>query len=69
MQINQNDVDDDEMDGDDEGSGRNIRLYLCIGLFFVLLFTVFCLILWGASKAYKPKISVKVRSKFHVVLS
>lgn len=54
------DGDDEEMDGRDEGSRRNVRLYVCIGFFFVLLFTVFCLILWGASKPYKPKIIVKV---------
>ncbi|KAK1588298.1 hypothetical protein Q3G72_021810 [Acer saccharum] len=53
------DDDDDELDGLHSGSERNVRLYLCIALFFVMLFTVFCLILWGASKAYKPKISVK----------
>ncbi|KAJ9132672.1 hypothetical protein P3X46_033512 [Hevea brasiliensis] len=56
VQINQDDNDDDEMDDDDGGSARNVRLYLCGFLFFVLLFTIFCLILWGASKAYKPKI-------------
>lgn len=61
VQINQDDDDDDdEMDGDDGGSARNVRLYLCGFLFFVLLFTIFCLILWGASKAYKPEILVKV---------
>ncbi|OAY37420.1 uncharacterized protein LOC110626096 [Manihot esculenta] len=60
VQINQDDDDDDdEMDGDDGGSARNVRLYLCGFLFFVLLFTIFCLILWGASKAYKPEILVK----------
>ena len=50
-----------DKDGDDWGSGaRNVRLYFFGFLFFVLLFTVFCLILWGASKAYEPEISVKV---------
>jgi len=50
-----------DKDGDDWGSGaRNVRLYFIGFLFFVLLFTVFCLILWGASKAYEPEISVKV---------
>ncbi|KAH8510445.1 hypothetical protein Peur_052121 [Populus x canadensis] len=49
-----------DKDGDDWGSGaRNVRLYFIGFLFFVLLFTVFCLILWGASKAYEPEISVK----------
>ncbi|KAJ9189484.1 hypothetical protein P3X46_000769 [Hevea brasiliensis] len=59
VRINQDDNDDDEMDDDDGGSARNVRLYLCGFLFFVLLFTIFCLILWGASKAYKPEILVK----------
>ncbi|OAY52250.1 uncharacterized protein LOC110613181 [Manihot esculenta] len=59
VKINQDDNDDDEMDGDDGGSTRNVRLYLFGLIIFVLLFTIFCLILWGASKAYKPEIFVK----------
>ncbi|KAF2301916.1 hypothetical protein GH714_030388 [Hevea brasiliensis] len=59
VRINHDDNDGDEMDDDDGGSARNVRLYLCGFLFFVLLFTIFCLILWGASKAYKPEILVK----------
>ncbi|XP_028777647.1 uncharacterized protein LOC114734235 [Neltuma alba] len=55
--------DDDDHDDDvgdaDQGSGHNIRLYLCFILLFVLLFTVFSLILWGASKSYGPKVLVK----------
>ncbi|KDP47153.1 hypothetical protein JCGZ_00044 [Jatropha curcas] len=58
-QRNDDDDDDDEIDGDDYGSGRNVRLFACGFLFFVLLFSMFCLILWGASKAYKPQILVK----------
>ncbi|EEF33962.1 uncharacterized protein LOC8265944 [Ricinus communis] len=71
VQINHGHDDDDDDDDDDDnggemggryyghGSARNIRLYICGFLFFVLLFTIFCLILWGASKAYKPQIIVK----------
>ncbi|XP_031264134.1 uncharacterized protein LOC116122425 [Pistacia vera] len=58
VQLHQDD-DDDETDGRYGGSTDKVRLYLCICLFFVVMFTVFCLILWGASKAYKPKIIVK----------
>lgn len=55
------DDDDDDEDGiAGEDSGRNIRLYFCFFLLFVLLFTVFSLILWGASKNYDPKVFVKV---------
>lgn len=55
------DDDDDEMDGVDESRARNVRLYFCAVLIFFGLFTMFSLILWGASKGYKPKIFVKVR--------
>ncbi|CAK7329407.1 unnamed protein product [Dovyalis caffra] len=48
---------DDDKDGG--GGARNVRLYFIGFLIFVLLFTVFCLILWGASKAYTPEILVK----------
>ncbi|KAM1453969.1 hypothetical protein FF1_003559 [Malus domestica] len=44
---------------DDGGPARNIRLYFCFALLFVVLFTVFSLILWGASKAYEPRVIVK----------
>uniref|UniRef100_A0A6N2LF93 Late embryogenesis abundant protein LEA-2 subgroup domain-containing protein n=1 Tax=Salix viminalis TaxID=40686 RepID=A0A6N2LF93_SALVM len=58
-----NDEDGGDHDGDDEedggGGARKVKLYFIGFLFFVLLFTVFCLILWGASKAYKPEILVK----------
>ncbi|KAM1483188.1 hypothetical protein TB2_034622 [Malus domestica] len=52
---------DDENDSafDDGGPARNIRLYFCFALLFVVLFTVFSLILWGASKAYEPRVIVK----------
>ncbi|KAK9287480.1 hypothetical protein L1049_015901 [Liquidambar formosana] len=53
--------DDDEEDGDGDGGGsaHKVRLYLCFVVGFVALFTVFSLILWGASKTYRPKIFVK----------
>ncbi|XP_057456727.1 uncharacterized protein LOC130747729 [Lotus japonicus] len=55
---------DDDLDDDDENdavydSTRNIRLYFCFFLLFVLLFTTFSLILWGASKSYKPRVIIK----------
>ncbi|KAF5745785.1 hypothetical protein HS088_TW07G01379 [Tripterygium wilfordii] len=60
VQIDREDDDDDnEMDGDDRGPSRNVRLVVCGVLGFVVLFTTFSLILWGASKSYNPKIIVK----------
>ncbi|XP_050261831.1 uncharacterized protein LOC126706426 [Quercus robur] len=53
------DEDDEENGGYFGGSGRSVRLYFCFVFLFVLLFTVFSLILWGASKSYKPKVFVK----------
>lgn len=56
------DGDLDEDDDDDDAfnnSSRNVRLYFCFFLLFVLLFTLFSFILWGASKSYKPRIIVK----------
>nr|AST13890.1 late embryogenisis abundant protein 5 [Betula platyphylla] len=51
--------DDDDGDGNSAGFCRNVRLYICFVILFVSLFTVFSLILWGASKSYKPKVFVK----------
>ncbi|KAH7518328.1 hypothetical protein FEM48_Zijuj09G0159700 [Ziziphus jujuba var. spinosa] len=51
--------DDDEYDSGTAGPCRNVRLYFCFALLFVVLFTVFSLILWGASKSYKPEIVVE----------
>lgn len=62
VQLHQDDDDDDETYGRNGGSVGKLRLYVCVGLFFVFMFTVFCLILWGASKAYRPKIIVKVHA-------
>jgi len=39
-----------------------VRLYICFVFLFVVLFSVFSLILWSASKGYKPKVFVKVLS-------
>nr|ADE76556.1 unknown [Picea sitchensis] len=57
---------------DDNSDGRKILPRRChIVLFvlcFALLFAVFCLALWGASRPYKPKVILKsiVFSDFHV---
>lgn len=52
---------DDETDGgDDDDPFRTVRLYAWLLLSLVLLFTIFSLILWGASKSYPPKVVVKV---------
>ncbi|EXB95371.1 hypothetical protein L484_014344 [Morus notabilis] len=51
--------DDDDDDRNDYGPGRNVRLCFCFALFFVVLFTLFSLILWGASKSYKPQVVVE----------
>ncbi|KAK9944307.1 hypothetical protein M0R45_009880 [Rubus argutus] len=59
------DGDDDSDDGQNDAAlgktspGRNVRLYLFFALLFFVLFTLFSLILWGASKSYKPQVVVK----------
>ena len=58
------DEDDEENGGYFGGYGRSVRLYFCFVFLFVLLFTVFSLILWGASKSYKPEVFVKVHYAF-----
>ncbi|KAK4401343.1 hypothetical protein Sango_0875000 [Sesamum angolense] len=52
---------DEEGEGEDEGKdGGQMRFYaVCFLLSFVLLFSIFSLILWAASLAYKPRIIVK----------
>ncbi|XP_030523035.1 uncharacterized protein LOC115735780 [Rhodamnia argentea] len=55
---------EDEDEEDEEGRGfssgwHGARLYVCFVLLFVSLFTAFSLILWGASKSYRPEIVVK----------
>nr|KYP68080.1 hypothetical protein KK1_021697 [Cajanus cajan] len=52
-------ADEDEEDDLLQQSSRNLRLYLCFFLLFVMLFTLFSVILWGASKGYKPRVTVK----------
>ncbi|KAJ4826913.1 hypothetical protein Tsubulata_006143 [Turnera subulata] len=61
IRVDDQNEDDDEDDavGGSRGSASAFRLYLCWFLIFVALFTTFCLILWGASKSYKPDIIVK----------
>jgi hypothetical protein len=34
-------------------------------LTFVLLFTTFCLIIWGAARPYEPEVIVKLRDLVH----
>ncbi|KAI3441177.1 LEA_2 domain-containing protein [Psidium guajava] len=54
------DEDEDEEDGRGFFSGwHGVRLYACFVLLFISLFTAFSLILWGASKSYRPEIVVK----------
>ncbi|XP_062023288.1 uncharacterized protein LOC133739520 [Rosa rugosa] len=54
-----NDSDEDDQNDAAPSPGRNVRLYLCFALLFFVLFTLFSLILWGASKSYKPQVVVK----------
>lgn len=62
----ESDADDDDDDAtaaaDDRDSEwtRKFRLYLFLFVFFVLLFTVFSLILWGASRSFHPQIILQV---------
>ncbi|XP_043710769.1 uncharacterized protein LOC122659723 [Telopea speciosissima] len=57
--VNEEEDEDDVVAGG-RSSGEVARFYvLCFIFSFVVLFTVFSLILWGASKPYKPKISIK----------
>uniref|UniRef100_A0A0E0PTX1 Late embryogenesis abundant protein LEA-2 subgroup domain-containing protein n=1 Tax=Oryza rufipogon TaxID=4529 RepID=A0A0E0PTX1_ORYRU len=44
----------------DTGLSRRCQIVLGF-LCFVLLFTVFCLIIWGAARPYEPDVVVKVR--------
>lgn len=57
---------DEEGEGEDEGNdGGQMRFYaVCFLLSFVVLFSIFSLILWAASLAYKPRIVMKVRPNF-----
>lgn len=51
---------EDDDGEDDDGGGYSVRFYVgCFLVSFVVLFTTFSLILWGASKSYRPQILVK----------
>lgn len=51
----------EEGDYDDLDKSFSRRMQVLIALFgFVVLFTVFCLIIWGASKPFKSEVLVKV---------
>ncbi|KAK4759838.1 hypothetical protein SAY87_022969 [Trapa incisa] len=56
---------DDEDDDDDDGDGHyggpchGVRLYVCFLVLFLAVFAVFSLILWGASRGYRPEMIVK----------
>lgn len=45
-------------DIEDEGLSRRCQILIAV-LAFALLFTTCCLIIWGASKGYKPEVVVK----------
>ncbi|XP_047336265.1 uncharacterized protein LOC124939853 [Impatiens glandulifera] len=48
----------DEFDDDDKAFTRRCQIIIAFISFF-LLFTVFCLIIWGASRPFKAQVSVK----------
>ncbi|CAH8372408.1 unnamed protein product [Eruca vesicaria subsp. sativa] len=52
-------IDEETDGGDDDDLFRNVRLYGCLLFSLFLLFSIFSLILWGASKSYPPKVVVK----------
>lgn len=52
----------DELYGDRRGLSRSCQLLIAV-LGFAAIFSVFCLILWGASRPYKARVSVKVLRK------
>ncbi|XP_058074341.1 NDR1/HIN1-like protein 6 [Magnolia sinica] len=52
----------DDLEG--QGLSRRCQAFIAL-LAFVLLFTVFSLIIWGASRPYKPEISVKTLAVFN----
>ncbi|CAN6573307.1 unnamed protein product [Malus baccata var. baccata] len=45
-------------DFNDKSLSRRVQVLIAL-LSFVVLFTVFCLIIWGASRPYKPEVVVK----------
>ena len=46
-------------DLEDKGYSRRVQALIALFSFFVL-FTIFCLIIWGASRPFKAEITVKV---------
>ncbi|XP_061350597.1 uncharacterized protein LOC133295757 [Gastrolobium bilobum] len=48
----------DEFYHGSKGLSRRAQIFVAI-IGFVLIFSVFCLIIWGASRPYKPQLSVK----------
>jgi hypothetical protein len=52
----------DEPNGDRRGLSRSCQLLIAL-LGFVVIFSVFCLILWGASRPYNARVSIKVLRK------
>lgn len=59
LSLNEDAVADGDEDDDDEDRKLDPRCYVvCFFLGFFLLFTLFSLILWASSKAYRPQISV-----------
>lgn len=48
----------DEVD-DEKAYTRRCQALMALG-WFIVLFTVFCLIIWGAGRPYKPEVAVRV---------
>lgn len=48
----------DEVD-DEKAYTRRCQALMALGG-FIVLFTVFCLIIWGAGRPYKPEVAVRV---------
>lgn len=58
-----------EEEGDYDGlygeKGLSRRCQILMALFgFIVIFSIFCLILWGAGRPYKARVSVKVMCLF-----
>ncbi|URD77841.1 Late embryogenesis abundant protein [Musa troglodytarum] len=61
--FSESDDDDDDGDGGVGGGRVPVRCFAAwFALGSILLFTLFSLVLWGASKSYKPAVFVKVRT-------
>uniref|UniRef100_A0ACD5YXD1 Uncharacterized protein n=1 Tax=Avena sativa TaxID=4498 RepID=A0ACD5YXD1_AVESA len=60
--------DEDEEDGGRSGSPSPWRCYALAASAFVAVFAFFLLVLWGASKSYKPHVDVKsvVFESYHI---